>query len=95
MWEPLSGKEEEDSDNGNTNINKQQNNKGKEAKGRYVLCIYAFLLSEFCFVVGTFFYDLVKLRNFFITKNLVLVFKLSTRESFYYTKRDFTVIFVF
>jgi len=59
-------------------------------KGRYVLCIYAFLLCEFCFGVGPFFYDFVKLRIFFITKNLVLIFKSSTRESFYYTQKDFT-----
>jgi hypothetical protein len=46
-------------------------------------------------VVGPFFNDFVKMRIFFITKNLILIFKLSIRESFYHTKRDFTVILVF
>jgi hypothetical protein len=58
---------------------------------------YVFLLF-FCsgFVLWSFFfYALVKLRKFFITKNLVLIFRLSTIESFYYTNRDFTIILVF
>jgi hypothetical protein len=50
-------------------------------------CIFLlFFLSKFCFVVGCFFYALIKFRIFFITNNVVLIFKLSTIESFYYTK---------
>jgi hypothetical protein len=52
-------------------------------------------LSEFCFVVGLFFNAFVKLRKFFITKNLVLIFKLSTIKSFYYRKKDFAAILGF
>ncbi len=58
-------------------------------------CFLAFLLSEFCFVVGLFFNAFVKLRKFFITKNLVLIFKLSTIKSFYYRKKDFAAILGF
>jgi hypothetical protein len=49
-------------------------------------CLFAFLLFEFCFVVGLF-HAFVKLRKFFITKNLVLIFKLNIIESFYYRER--------
>jgi hypothetical protein len=35
---------EKDIDNNNTNINKHQNDKGKEVKGRWVLCFFVFLL---------------------------------------------------
>jgi hypothetical protein len=35
IWEqPLFGAKEVDSDDSNTNMNRQQDNKGKEAKGR-------------------------------------------------------------
>jgi hypothetical protein len=53
-----------------------------------------FLLSRFCFVVSLFFYTFDKLRNFFISKNLFIIFKLSITKSFYYIKRDFTTILV-
>jgi hypothetical protein len=42
----LSRIKEEDDDESNTNINKQQNNKGEEPKGGCFLC--------FCFVLGPF-----------------------------------------
>ncbi len=41
----------------------------------------------FCFVVGSFFYIFVKLIKFFIIKNLVITFKLSTIKSFYHKER--------
>jgi hypothetical protein len=44
---------EEDNDN-NTNINKQQDNKGAEAKGRWVLYFLYFLLFGFLFCCGSF-----------------------------------------
>jgi hypothetical protein len=53
-----------------------------------------FLLSRFCFVVGLFFYAFDKLRKFFISKNLFIIFKLNIIKSFYYIKRDFTTILV-
>jgi len=37
----------------------------------------------------------MKLRIFFISKNLIIIFKLSTIESFYYRKKDFATILVF
>jgi hypothetical protein len=46
---------EEDSDNNNTSINRQQNNKGEEDKERWVLWVFNFLLFGFCFIVGPFF----------------------------------------
>jgi hypothetical protein len=52
-------------------------------------------LSVFCFVVGLFLYTFIKFRKFFITKNLVFIFKLSTIESFYYKERDFATILGF
>ncbi len=56
IWkQQLSRAKEEDSDYNNTNINMQENNKGEEAKGIWVLCFFAFLLFRFCFVVGPFF----------------------------------------
>jgi len=41
-------------------------------------CLFAFLLSRFCFVVGFFFNAFVQLRKFFITKNIIILFKLNT-----------------
>jgi hypothetical protein len=38
---------EEDSDCINTNINKQQGNKGEEVKGRWVLCFLLFFYCDF------------------------------------------------
>jgi len=45
--------------------------------------------------MGLFFYAFVKIKFFFITKNLILIFKLNTIESFYYIKKDFATILVF
>ncbi len=59
----------------------------------FVFCV--FFLFGFCFVVGPFFNAFVKPRKFFITKNLVITYKLSTMESFYYKERNFTTILVF
>jgi hypothetical protein len=52
---------EEGSDDNNTNINRQQDNKGEESKGTWVLSFFVFLLFGFSFVVGPFFYTFVKL----------------------------------
>jgi hypothetical protein len=51
-------------------------------------------LSGFCFVVGFFLILLSSLKKF-ISKNLVIIFKLNTIESFYYKERDFAIILVF
>jgi len=75
---------EEDSDDKNTNINRQQDNKGEETKGRWVFCFSVFVLFGFCFVVGLSFMFLSSLKSFFVTKNLVITYKLSTIQSFYY-----------
>jgi hypothetical protein len=59
-------------------------------------CVFfAFLLFGFCFMVGPFFYTFVKPRKKFISKNLIIIFKLRTIESFYYTQKDFATILVF
>jgi hypothetical protein len=42
-----------------------------------------------------FFYVFVKLKLFFITKNLLLILKLNTIESFYYIEKDFVTILDF
>jgi hypothetical protein len=42
-----------------------------------------------------FFYAFVKLRKFFITKNLVFIFKLNIVENLYYIEKDFAIILVF
>lgn len=46
-------------------------------------------------MVGLFSYAFIKLRKFFITKNLVIIFKLSVVEKFYSVERDFVIILVF
>jgi hypothetical protein len=56
--------------------------------------------DKFCVLFGfllwwVLFYTLVKRRKFFISKNLVIIFKLSIIESFYYTQKDFATILVF
>ncbi len=58
----------------------------------YVSFCFSFVLVLFC--SGSFFYTLDKLKKFFISKNLVIIFKLNTIKSLYYTKRDFTTILV-
>ncbi len=76
------GTKEEDCDDNNNNIIRQPNNEGEKAKGRWVLCN---LFFRFCFVVGPSFslYVFVKPIKKFITKNLVITYKLSTIEGFY------------
>jgi hypothetical protein len=46
-------------------------------------------------VVGPFFDTFIKLRNFYISKNQVIICKLSTIDSFYYTEKDFASILIF
>ncbi len=58
-------------------------------------CLFAFLLFRFCFVVGLFFNVFFKLKKFFITKNLVIIFKIITIKSFYNTYGNFAIILVF
>jgi hypothetical protein len=60
----LSRIKEEDDDESNTNINKQQNNKGEEPKGGWVLCFLCF-----CFVMGPFSMFLPS-QFFLITKRI-------------------------
>jgi hypothetical protein len=52
-------------------------------------------LFRFCFVVGLFFNVFFKLKKFFITKNLVIIFKIITIKSFYNTYGNFAIILVF
>ncbi len=59
--------------------------KVKKIKEDRFYVFFAFLLFGFCFMVGPFFYTFIKPRKFFISKNLVIIFKLSTIESLYYT----------
>jgi len=49
------------------------------------------------FCVGSFFFLCVffKPKCFFITKNLVITYKLSTIEGFYHKERDFAMVLVF
>ncbi len=42
-----------------------------------------------------FFNVFIKPIKFFIAKNLVITYKLSTIEGFYYKERDFAIILVF
>jgi len=59
---------EEDNDN-NTNINRQQDNKGAEAKGRWVYIFCIFFCLGFCFVVGPFYDNIfVKLKKYISPK---------------------------
>jgi hypothetical protein len=56
---------------------------------------FAFLLFGFCFVVGLFFLHFHKVLKKFITKIIIIIYKLNTLESFYYKEKDFTTILVF
>jgi hypothetical protein len=60
----------------------------------FVFFVFFFWFG-FYFVVGLFFYAFLKLVKFFVTNNLVITYKLSTIESFYYKEKDFTTILVF
>jgi hypothetical protein len=55
-------------------------------------CVF-FCLGFVC--GGSFFYTFINLRKFHISKNLVIIFKLSTIKSFYYIEKDFAIILVF
>jgi hypothetical protein len=46
-------------------------------------------------VVGLFFYAFIKFLKKIITKNLVITYKLSTIESFYYKEKNFIITLVF
>ncbi len=55
---------------------------------------FSFILVLFC--GGSFFYTLSSnLESFFISKNLVIIFKLNTIKNFYYIQKDFATILVF
>jgi len=56
---------------------------------------FAFLLFGFYFVVGPFFYIFIKFLKFFITKIIVVIYKLNTLESSYYKEKDFATILGF
>jgi hypothetical protein len=45
--------------------------------------------------VFLFFYVYVKPKKFFITKNLVITYKLSTIDDFYHKVKDFAMVLVF
>jgi hypothetical protein len=63
----------------------------------YGFCVFcfSFVWVLFCGVSFFFFNVFIKLRNFFITKNLVIIYKLNIIESFYYKERNFITILVF
>jgi hypothetical protein len=42
-----------------------------------------------------FFYTFIKPRKKIITKNLIITYKISTIQSFYYKEKDFVTILVF
>jgi hypothetical protein len=84
IWEqPIFG-EKEDNDNNNTNINMQQHKKVKKLRE-----------GGFCVFCFFFFNVFIKPKFFFITNNLVITYKLSTIEGFYYKERVFATILVF
>jgi hypothetical protein len=47
MSTPFSRTKEEDSDDSNISIHREQNNKGKDVKGRWVLCFLLFFCLGF------------------------------------------------
>ncbi len=53
---------------------------------RFCIFLYFFFVSAL-FCGGSFFYAFIKFRKFFITKNLVVIYKLSRTKSFYYKER--------
>jgi len=83
IWEqPLFGAKEEENDNIFTIINKQQYNKCEEAKGRWVLCVLHFFCLGFVLWWVLFYYTFFKPIKFFITKNLVITYKLNNNSEF-------------
>jgi hypothetical protein len=78
-------------DDNNTNINRHTSNEGEKAK--WVLC--NFFLFGFC--DGSFFSLCISLKpkKFFITKNLIIIYKLNTINGFYHKVNDFAMVLVF
>jgi len=69
-------------------------NKGKKDKGRWVLCLLFFFTWVY---VGLFILKIplkrfCQVEFFFITKNLVIIYKLSTIKKNYYKERNFVTI---
>ncbi len=88
-------KTKEDDDD-NTSITKQANNKGEKAKAGWAFCNLFFLGFVLWWVLFFSFYVSFKPRKFFfITENLVITYKLSTIEGFYYKVNDFATILGF
>jgi hypothetical protein len=57
---------------------------------------FCVIFFGFCFVVGFFFlYVSVKPKKFFITKNLVITYKLSTINGFCHKVKDFSMVLGF
>jgi hypothetical protein len=60
----------------------QQENKGEEAKGRWVLCYFLFFCLSFV-LWWVFFLGFCQAYKVFITKNVVITYKLNTQKKFY------------
>jgi hypothetical protein len=58
-------------------------------------CAFCFSFVWVLFCDGFFYYAFVKFRKFFISKNLVIIYKLSKMDNFYYNEKDFVTILVF
>jgi len=71
-----------------TSTNNETTKVKRLREGRFCVFLFFFFLFGFCFVVGHIYYAFVKLKKFFITKNLVIIFKLNTIKSFYYIERN-------
>jgi hypothetical protein len=55
---------------------------------------FSFVWVLFCdgsFLFNTF----IKFRKFFITTNLIIIYRLSTIKGFYYNEKDFSTILIF
>ncbi len=51
------------------------------------MCVCVCFFFGFCFVLGPFFNVFVTFKNIFITKNMVIIYKLSQRERLCYNLR--------
>jgi hypothetical protein len=60
----------------------QQENKGEEAKGRWVLCSFLFFCLSFV-LWWVFFLGFCQAYKVFITKNVVITYKLNTQKKLY------------
>ncbi len=58
---------------------------------------FSILFFGFCFVLGPFLFFMLlsSPKSFFITKNLVITYELSTIEGFCHKEKDFATILVF